>query len=504
MPSSTHTRRRTDLLTDRWKGGRAALKKQPVSATPGHRTPDAARARLAGRELAADLDLTAKLRPYEAQRWRADDTPHPTLQLDDISAIPFLVDIAGVEEYQHRGRLRAGDDDVYVTVTEEADGYETYCRERLRMGAPTHLIADPVGPPIAVAQACMAGSTHARLVEVARDACGMMIHPYMGIEDVWELAAMLSVDSRAPVHVLAPPPPVTWIANDKASFDELVARVLGRGALVETRIAHDPEGMEANLRAIANHHERVGLKRTRCASAMGNAVFASSEVRDERDAARAVREFLRRTEWPEGEEVLAVAWLDTDLSPSTQLWIPPIGRGEPRLDGIYEQILIGDEKVFVGSRPSTLPDAVNEALADCALLIAAALQELGYVGRCSFDHLVTGDPQGDFEVVFTECNGRWGGTSMPMSLLDRLVRGPRPAYRAQDVVYPGLVGARLPDLLRRVGDVSFDAYSGRGRFVFYNVGPLAGHGKLDVISIGVDQQDAERGMLEILPKLLGF
>ncbi len=471
---------------------------------PGHRIQDLGRARLAGTDLGTDLDIAAKLRPYESYRWRPDDTPHPTLQLDDVSGIPFLVDIAGVEEYQHRGRLRAGDHDIYVTVTPAADGYEAYCQERLRMGAPTHLVADPLGPPIDVAQACTAGSTREHLVATARDAGGMMIHPYMGIEDVWELAAMLSVDSHAPVHVLAPPPPVTWIANDKASFDELVARVLGRESLVETRIARDAAGIAANLRAVAERHQRVGLKRTRCASAMGNAVFASGDVVSERDAAHSVEEFLRRTEWPEGEEVLAVAWLETDLSPSTQLWIPPVGRGDPRLDGIYEQILEGQEKVFVGSRPSTLPNTVNQELGACALMVGAALQELGYVGRCSFDHLVTGDVHGDFQVVFTECNGRWGGTSTPMSLLDRLMKGPRPAYRAQDVVYPALIGARLPDLLELAGDAMFRSDSGAGRFIFYNVGPLSEHGKFDVISIGADQEDAERGVLEILPERLGL
>jgi len=475
-----------------------------VSATPGHRIPNLGRARLAGAKLGADIGIEAKLRPYEAHRWRPDDEPHPTLHLDDVSGIPFLVDIAGVEEYQHRGRLRADDHDVYVTVTQAADGYEAYCQNRLRMGTPTHLVADPVGPPIEVARACTAGSTRARLAEIARDARGMMIHPYMGIEDVWELAAMLSTDSHAPVHVLAPPPPVTWIANDKSAFDELVTRVLGRDALVETRIARDTISIVANLRALAERHERVGLKRTRCASAMGNAVFASRAVLSERDAANAVDEFLRRTEWPEGEEVLAVAWLGTDLSPSTQLWIPPIGRGEPRLDGIYEQILKGQEKVFVGSRPSTLPDPVNRELGSCALLVGAALQELGYVGRCSFDHLVTGDVHGDFRVVFTECNGRWGGTSTPMSLLDRLSRGPRPAYRAQDVVFPELIGARLPDLLELAGNAMFRTDTGEGHFIFYNVGPLFGHGKFDVISIGTDQEDAERGMLEIFPERLGL
>jgi len=475
-----------------------------MSATPPHSSPDLGHARAAGRAFGADLGIAEKLRPYEAYRWRPDDPQHPTLQLDDVSAIPFLVDIAGVEEYQHRGRLRAGDEDVYVTVTPAPEGYEAYCQERLRMGAPRHLVADPVGPPIAVARACTAGRTHDRLVEIARDAHGMMIHPYMGIEDVWELAAMLSVDSRAPVHVLAPPPPVTWIANDKASFGELVALVLGRDALVETRISRHVNGIRSDLQALARRHERVGLKRTRCASAMGNAVFASSDVQSEREAEIAVREFLRRTEWPEGEEVLSVAWLQTELSPSTQLWIPPIGRGEPELDGIYEQILKGEEKVFVGSRPSSLPDAVNQTLGRSALMVGAALQELGYVGRCSFDHLVTGDLHGEFQVVMTECNGRWGGTSAPMSLLDRLLRGPRPPYRAQDVVYPELAGAELPDLLELAGDSMFETGSGEGRFIFYNIGPLGEHGKFDVISIGADQEEAERGMLEILPERLGL
>ena len=233
--------------------------------------------------------MAGQLRSYEPHCWRPGDTQRPTLQLDDVSGIPFLVDVAGVEEYQHRGRLRAQDHDVYVTVTPEAAGYEPYCRGTLHMGAPEHLVADPIGPPIAVARACTAGSTHTRLVDAARDAGGMTVHPYMGIEDVWELAAMLSVDSHTPVRVISPPPPVTWIANDKALFDELVARVLGRDALVETRISRDAAGIETDLRMMAQRHNRVGLKRTRCASAMGNAVFASRDVHSDRDAADEVR-----------------------------------------------------------------------------------------------------------------------------------------------------------------------------------------------------------------------
>ena len=464
--------------------------------------PDLERARQAGRSLAADMDLARQVEPFDGRRWREGVAPHPTLHLDDVSGIPFVSDVAGVEEYQHRGRLRAGDHDVYVTVTREPEGYESYCRNVLAMGAPEHLVADPVGPPIRVARACTQGRTYARLVELTRDRGGMAIHPYMGIEDVWALASRLAVDGHGDVRVLGPPPPVTWVANDKAVFDELVTRVLGRQALVETRVGRDPSTISADLSAMAQHHRKVGLKRTRCASAMGNAVFTSDEVRPLPSARRAVEDFLERTEWPKGEEVLIVAWLESDVSPSTQLWIPPQGTGEPRLDGIYEQILSGEERIFVGSRPSSQPHDVNRTLAKDAIQVAAALQEMGYVGRCSFDHLLIGNPHDDFDVVFTECNGRWGGTSTPMSLLDRLFPGSRPPYRAQDVVYPQLVGAELKDLLGLAGETAFDPETGRGRFIFYNLGPLDRHGKFDVISIGSDQQDAERGLLEILPELL--
>lgn len=460
-------------------------------------------ARERAREFGEEMRVDDAVAAYAAHRWNGAGAAWPALQLDDVSGIPFLVDVAGVEEYQHRGRLRAGDGDVYATVTRTAPGYERYCQEALGLGAPEHLVADPVGPPIAVAKACSEGDTYQRLLEVAKSSPGFVIHPYMGIEAVWELAQKLAHDAGIPVHVLSPPPPVTWVANDKAVFDDLVTRVLGRDALVATLTSTDPERIAENLRTLSRDYERVGLKRTRCASAMGNAVFPASAVSTREDATTHVDAFLERTEWPGDEPVLAVAWHDTELSPSTQLWIPPRGLGAPRLDGIYEQILAGEQKVFVGSRPSTLPERLDRALGERALRIASALQELGYVGRCSFDHLVEGDPRSEFRVLFTECNGRWGGTSMPMSLVDRIIPGPRPAYRAQDVVFPHLLGSDLGEVLRRVGRDAFDARTGHGRFLFYNLGPLHEHGKFDVISIGTDQADAEAGMLERLPELLG-
>ena len=343
-----------------------------------------------------------------------------------------------------------------------------------------------------------------QLVEVARAGKGLTIHPYMSIDETWSLATTLSAEAGVPTTVLGPPPPVTWIANDKARFVELVGLVLGPNQVPETHEAKTADEIAALLGDLSGRHQRIGLKRTRCASGTGNLVLDAEQVRGQSTASTAtqVGQFLTRTEWPGDEPVLVVVWEEAAASPSTQWWIPDTGDGLPHLDGIYEQILEGDSRAFVGSRPSLLPEPVNKSLAESSRRVAEALQLLGYVGRCSFDHLVLGDPDSVFTVLFTECNGRWGGTSTPMHLVDRVVSGPRPPYRAQDFVHRGLISASFDEVLSRLGSDVFDHKTQRGRYIFYNVGPLAEFGKLDVIALGSTQTDAEQGLLADLPRQL--
>ncbi len=465
-----------------------------------------ARARDVANALATRLNLGTALHPHAAHIWKASAAQYPTLHLDDVSAIPFLVDIVGVEEYQHRGRLRAGDGDLFATVTSASAGYEEYCRDQLGLGSPEGLIADGGDMRLEVAYACGRGDAFTHLVDRARLAGGLAIHPYMGIEDVWALAHDISDTARVPVHVLAPPPAVTWIANDKRHLTEMVVGTIGESGVTETIVTHTVEELAASLRDLAARHARVALKLLRTASSMGNVVFEAKQIlaTPPDEFAVDIGAELARMEWSGTEPVLAVAWEETDLSPSTQWWIPPVREGTPQLSGIYEQLLEGETKIFFGSRPSRLQGPVNQGLADQAYPLAVALQELGYVGRCSFDHLVLGDPRGEFTLRVTECNGRWGGTSTPMSLLDRLISGPRPPYRAQDFTDARLVGMTFPELRAQLDGILFDAKTGSGNLVLYNVGPLTKHGKFDVIAIGQTQEQAETLLEEDLPNRLGL
>ena len=121
-----------------------------------------------------------------------------------------------------------------------------------------------MGEPIEVARACSSGSAYERIAAWARDAGEVLLHPYMSIDPVWELAARLARDAQASVRVIGPPPPVTWIANDKKRFTELVASVLGREWIGPTLFAGSAEAIARNLSRLASDHQRVGLKRSCC------------------------------------------------------------------------------------------------------------------------------------------------------------------------------------------------------------------------------------------------
>lgn len=487
------------------------MSRAPVAQLAPPSSEDIERARSHARARARELGLDEATRAYEAQRWRgprvdAGLEAAPVLCVDDVSGIPFLDDIVGVEFYQLRSRIRAGDGDLFAATCADMPEYERYNREHLGLGEAEFVhAAPPAGvPPIRVSEACRQGPALDRICSVARAHGGLLIHPYMGIEDVWALARDVARRAGVEVRVVGPPPPVTWYANDKLHVTQIaeavVAPALDTRVTVDTLSGSRAAELVGHLDTLARSHPEIALKMTRCASAMGNRRLRAAEWRALGPAEKRalVERFLSDKQWIAGDPVLAVAWESFESSPSAQVWIPPDGCGPPVLDGLYEQLLVGPENVFLGSIPSRLSAEIEAWLAESALLVAHAYQAIGYVGRCSFDYIVTGG-----RPAFVECNGRWGGTSTPMHLLDRVFDGKRPAYRARDVVFPHLAGGTFGEVMRMLGPELYDRRTKRGRYILYNVAILPPHGKFDVIALGEDIEDATAALEDRLPALLG-
>lgn len=158
---------------------------------------------------------------------------------------------------------------------------------------------------------------------------------------------------------------------------------------------------------------------------------------------------LRRLGWNGGFPLLAGSWESPVISsPSLQLWIPQRALGGPVVEGIFDQITEAGH--FVGAVPADFPESQRQRLAEEAVHLALLLQELGYFGRCSFDAVLLANGA----IHWIECNGRWGGVSIPMTFLNRLVGD----WRSRCFAVVQRSAIRLPT--RRFAD-AVDSLNGR-------------------------------------------
>ena len=333
----------------------------------------------------------------------------------------------GAQIFEYRiSHLAAAGDLLLVSGSRSAD-FESYREHTLRLG-PLEILELPdrkTDGPMPLALRCRrARSALGRLVESARAAGEFTVIPYIGMGHVWLLAAAVAEQAQVPVRVAAPPPRLTRRVNDKIWFGRRVHEVLGRGARPQLRAAYGPAALAAHVGDLARRSERVAVKVPDSAGSIGNISLASRDVAGLTFGQLRVRllALLHDLGWRGRFPLLVEVWDSPVLSsPSVQVWVPLAGQGEPIIEGIFEQIVEGPEGTFVGSVPTTLTDGWNETIAGEAARIAVLLQELGYFGRCSFDAVIAGRDLGAAELHWIECNGRWGGVSIPMTLTNRLV-----------------------------------------------------------------------------------
>lgn len=421
----------------------------------------------------------------------------PTLHLDDLSEIALLDRVYDVRFMLDRARLRAATGDFVASCFQTPPAYEQYCRERLGLGSPTWLEPEPLANQLQVAYACWEDRRVRRtLVRALRNDELLYVHPHMGTLAIWELAALLEQSSRRPIKVVAPPPAVTKWANDKLAFAETVTGLFGPAFVPPTAQAWSYGALTQRVRELAAASRVIVLKLPDSAGGGGNVVAKAERFRGR--SLRAIRDDLKDLLWGirwDGQGKLLVGSWETDVqsAPSAQLWIPPEPDQPPVVEGLYEQTFEGREGSFVGSRPVRFPSPMAQELVDRCWLLARLFQRLGYVGRCSFDMLLLGEDFEQSRLVFIECNGRWGGTSLPMTLMNRLFGDwMSQPYAARECCVAGLDCLEFPDLLDFFGPDLFDARTGKGSLVFYNPGRMQAQSGINVLALGETWEAAHR------------
>ncbi len=349
--------------------------------------------------------------------------PWSALLVEDHSAISLYNPLLAAQ-YSYRALLLANDDDLVAVAPPRCIEFERYCREVLGLGRAEVVSAGTAGATVSLTTACAKDPDMLeRAAERARRGGGLNVIPYIGNGGVWTLAGKIAAKSGLRVRVAAPPPRLVRRANDKLWFAERVSQLFGEKALPPAFAVFSLAALAGRIAVLAKRHPSVAVKLTGSASSAGNLVLDSADIAGVSLGAlrMRLRRDLRRLGWRRDFPLLVTAWEHPIIaSPSVQLWIPRRGEAEVVVEGIFDQIVSGTARVFGGAAPTALPGRWQGLLADEATRLACLFQELGYFGRCSFDAIVVGDDLASAELHWVECNGRWGGTSIPMTLANRL------------------------------------------------------------------------------------
>ncbi len=429
-----------------------------------------------------------------------------SLLVDDLSSTALAEQHPENVVLQDRAVLRAIDGDVLVTCSPPEPDFASYCRDTLCLGDVEWLHTRPLRDPMRVTiSAWTDRSVRRRLVHLLRSDRLHYLHPYAADRQAWMLARLLESASRRPIRVIGPLPGLCRLANDKAWFSRTVRSLFGGPYLPRTMLVYNMAGLAKVISRLADSFDTIVVKLPNSSGGAGNVRLPSAEFR--RCPPGRIRALLRERlpldVWHTPRRMVVSCWqTDVLCTPSAQIWIPPHSEGLPVLEGFFDQLIDVETMKFRGSRGAVLPDAVRENLARRCQMLSVLFQQLGYVGRCSFDLLLTGTGMENARPEFIECNGRWGGTSIPMVLMNRLVGDwtSRP-YTTRRYLLDELRRWRLHDLLSALGDSLFDPTSGDGRLVLMNASGVGRSGRLDVLAVGDSWREVEAFVDRELPEL---
>jgi hypothetical protein len=301
--------------------------------------------------------------------------------------------------------------------------------------------------------------------------------------------------------------------------------------------AHEVAQALAALKTENPQLERAVVKLNDGFSGEGNAVFKYAGIDGSTDDARIhqIRErlpfltFEAPTETWEGYEekfrqmggvVEAFVEGPGKKSPSAQLRINAVGR--PEAISTHDQVLGGPSgQVFLGA---TFPAdaAYRLQIQSAGMQVANVLARRGALGRFAVDFVTVPGPDNTFQHYAIEVNLRKGGTTHPFATLRFLTDGaydpnsgefftpggkPRCYFTSDNLESERYIGLLPEDLIDIMvyHDLHFHSATERG-VVFHLVGALSQYGKLGVVCIGDNPQQARflyRRVVTVLDQEVG-
>ncbi len=355
----------------------------------------------------------------------------PFVFFGDAGEIPLLAD-QGTGPFEYRLSILAGEGDLVIIGGQRNRDFENYLEHDLDLGRRSYLQVGQAfnGDAMPAPVRCLKeAGAYASLRTKIEKLGGATLVPHIATGTIWTLAREIGKDTGKPVNVAGPFPTLSNLTNNKLWFAQVACQLFGEDAVPTEVSAYGAAALAARVHSFAQGCRKLVIKIPDSAGSKGNFPIASSEIlkMGMKELHHHLLELLAETKGQAHYPLMVQVWENNVLSsPSAQLWIPLPADGPPIVEGIYEQHVTGPEGYFSGASVARLPEEWNQKLAHGALMLGHVFQELGYFGRCSFDTVISGEDFRSAVLHWIECNGRWGGVSVPMTFLNRVFGGMPP------------------------------------------------------------------------------
>lgn len=302
-------------------------------------------------------------------------------------------DPATIVERAYRGDRAVfwlGDPKLVITTSPIPDA-EQFCQ---RWGYPGTRVLSPGKPDWQLNEDIrLSASIRAELVAYAGARRALQLIPYATTEQFYQLAEALRKEDH--LTILLPESPSSdclWVRDlidTKAGFRKLIAQWLPSGADWLPQGAACETITEAAQVAVAllSQGKTVIIKADKGESGLGHQTFYPEQELTE----TAIYRQLEQNPYLKDDWIIVEEFIPSthQASPSLELFVPPLGQGEPRVTYLSNQLITG-QGTFIGVviDPAfyRLPWYADfEAIGLCA---ARQLQIMGYVGHFDIDAVI--------------------------------------------------------------------------------------------------------------------
>ncbi len=142
---------------------------------------------------------------------------------------------------------------------------------------------------------------------------------------------------------------------------------------------------------------------------------------------------------------------------------------------------------------------MHELITRRCLKLARVFQLLGYIGRCSFDMLLVGPNIHESEMEYIECNGRWGGTPLPMTMMNRMFSDwQTQPFTSRTLTIEGVTEVSFGELQRALSDQLYCHRTAKsGNCVLYNPQRALNRDEISVIALHEKWTDSNEAIASL-------